>query len=213
LPEVICNTSPLQYLHQLDLLHILPALAGHIVVPQAVAAEVARGMAASVSLPDLTAVEWVIVRRPISAAALPLITDLGSGESEVLALALESRDPVVVIDDALARRVAAMLGIRLTGTLGLLLDAKHAGLIPAVKPALDQLRALRFRLASHTRCISYPDGHSLAPRRAAVTSAPLPPAPADQPRSSRTLPTLRDNPQLNSQRGPDRPPTRWTGSP
>jgi predicted nucleic acid-binding protein len=66
-------------------------------------------------------------------------------------LALESRDAVVVMDDALGRRVAAMLGLRLTGTLGVLLDAKRAGLIPAVGPVLDQLQALRFRLAPHTR--------------------------------------------------------------
>jgi hypothetical protein len=28
LPEIICNTSPWQYLHQVELLHLLPALAG-----------------------------------------------------------------------------------------------------------------------------------------------------------------------------------------
>ena len=33
LPEVICNTSPIQYLHQLQLLRILPALAGRVIVP------------------------------------------------------------------------------------------------------------------------------------------------------------------------------------
>jgi predicted nucleic acid-binding protein len=32
-----------------------------------------------------------------------------------------------------------------------LLDAKRAGLIPKVTPLLDQLDALRFRLAPHTR--------------------------------------------------------------
>ena len=55
------------------------------------------------------------------------------------------------MDDGLARRVAETLGIRLTGTLGLLLDAKRAGLVQALTPFLDQLQALGFRLASHTR--------------------------------------------------------------
>jgi len=90
-------------------------------------------------------------KRASGELALPLVTDLGPGEAEVLMLALEMRDAVVVLDDALARRVAQSLGCRLTGTLGLLLDAKRAGLIPAVRPALDQLDSLRFRLASHTR--------------------------------------------------------------
>jgi uncharacterized protein len=151
LPEVICNTSPLQYLHQLELLHILPALAGRVVVPPAVLDELSLGRARGMRLPDLIALDWVSIRRPASAPALPLVTDLGPGEAEVLALALELRDAVVVLDDALARQVAETLGIRLTGTLGLLLDAKRAGLVPTVAPLLEQLQALRFRLASHTR--------------------------------------------------------------
>ena len=45
------------------------------------------------------------------------------------------------------------LGIRLTGTLGLLLDAKRAGLIPAVEPCLDHLQRLGFRISGHTRAV------------------------------------------------------------
>jgi predicted nucleic acid-binding protein len=60
-------------------------------------------------------------------------------------------ETVVVLDDALARRVAQTLNLKLTGTLGLLVDAKRAGLISAVEPYLDRLQALRFRLAPHTR--------------------------------------------------------------
>jgi uncharacterized protein len=47
--------------------------------------------------------------------------------------------------------MAKMLKIRLTGTLGLLIDAKNAGLIPLVEPVLNQLETLRFRLAPKTR--------------------------------------------------------------
>jgi predicted nucleic acid-binding protein len=74
-------------------------------------------------------------------AALPLINDLGPGEAQVLMLALEHDEAIVILDDGLARRVAEMLEIPLTGTLGLLLDAKKAGLIANVGPALDQLEA------------------------------------------------------------------------
>jgi uncharacterized protein len=151
LPEVICNTSPIQYLHQLQLLHILPALAGHVIVPPAVVNELSDGRALGIPLPDVTVLSWVEVRRPASEAAVPLITDLGPGETEVLMLGMESQDAVVVMDDTLARRVAETLGLRLTGTLGLLLDAKRAGQIAMISPLLDQLQVLRFRLASHTR--------------------------------------------------------------
>jgi uncharacterized protein len=149
--EVICNTSPIQYLYQLGLLHVLPALATQVIVPPAVVEEVAVGLAAGVSLPDLAVLEWVTVRRPVGELALPLVTDLGPGETEVLMLALELPEAVVVLDDALGRRVAETLGLRLTGTLGVLLDAKRTGLVTVVAPLLDQLQALRFRLAPHTR--------------------------------------------------------------
>lgn len=148
---MICNTSPLQYLHQLGLLHILPALAGEVVVPIAVDEELAVGRQAGVSLPDPKTLSWVSLRRPQSQPALPLIHDLGPGETEVLMLALEASDPVVVLDDALARRLAETLKLRLTGTVGLLLDAKRAELIETVGPWLDRLQALRFRLSPQTR--------------------------------------------------------------
>jgi predicted nucleic acid-binding protein len=151
LPEIICNISPWQYLYQVELLHLLPALAGQVIVPPAVVDELAAGRALGLNLPEPAALSWVTVRRPVSSPALPLINDLGPGETEVLMLALESPQAVVVLDDALARQVAATLGLSFTGTLGLLLDAKKANLIPLVRPVLDQLQALRFRLAPHTR--------------------------------------------------------------
>jgi len=151
LPDVICNTSPIQYLYQLDLLHVLSALAGRVIVPPAVVDELAEGRGLGMDLPDLTTLDWVVIRRPISELAIPLVRDLGPGETEVLMLALESPEAVVVVDDALARHVPETLGLRLKGTLGLLLDAKRAGLIPAVGILLDQLQALRFRIAPHTR--------------------------------------------------------------
>ena len=77
--------------------------------------------------------------------------DLGAGEIGVLLLALEHTDPVVILDDALARRHAEGLKIRLTGTLGILLDAKVKGLVPAVTPLIDKLQRLGFHLSRHTR--------------------------------------------------------------
>lgn len=120
MPEVICNTSPLQYLHQVGQLQLLPALAHRVVVPPAVRDEIATGRRMGIDLPDMSPLDWIEIRAPVSAPALPLVTDLGPGETEVPALALESRDAFVVLDDALARRVAETLGLKITGTLGLL---------------------------------------------------------------------------------------------
>jgi predicted nucleic acid-binding protein len=120
-------------------------------IPPAVAEELAIGRKRGIALPDPANLEWVEVQGPASHPVLPLVTDLGAGKTEVLALALEHTGALVIIDDAPARRVAEALGIKLTGTLGLLIDAKRAGLIFAVAPVLDQLQTLRFRVAPHTR--------------------------------------------------------------
>ena len=149
--EAICDTSPLQYLHQLRLLHILPALVERVVIPPAVEEEILIGKAQGINLPDLRTLDWLSVRSPVSRPAVPLIQDLGAGETEVLMLGLEVPDSILILDDALARRVAEHLEIPFVCTLGLLLDAKRSSLIPSVAPLLDQLQALRFRMSQGTR--------------------------------------------------------------
>ena len=151
MPEVICNTSPLQYLHQLELLHILPSLVQHVTIPPAVVEELSEGRARGYNIPDPADLDWVVIQAPASTPALQLIHDLGPGESEVLALALEIPDSVVILDYWLARLMAENLDIPLTGTLGLLLDAKCVRLVSEVRPLLDQLQGLRFRLSPNTR--------------------------------------------------------------
>jgi len=148
---VVCNTSPLQYLHQIGQLRILPALAGSIIVPISVQAELDAGIAKGLDLPKIENLNWIQIRAPISVKAASLITDLGPGESQVLMLALETPGSIALLDDGLARRVAIARGIPIKGTLGLLLDAKRAGHITVVKPSLDKLQDLGFRLAEPTR--------------------------------------------------------------
>jgi predicted nucleic acid-binding protein len=58
---------------------------------------------------------------------------------------------VVVLDDKVARRSARRFDLQFTSTLGILLDAKTAGLIEAVAPPLDRLNGLHFHLSSETR--------------------------------------------------------------
>jgi predicted nucleic acid-binding protein len=151
LPEIICNTSPLQYLYQLGAIELLHTLAGRITVPSAVVDELETGRNLGINLPDVSAFEWVTIRHPAGTPALPLVSELGSGETEVLMLALELTGAVVILDDGLARYVAETIGIKLTGTLGILRDAKRAGLIPEVGPLLDRLEELGFRLAPQTK--------------------------------------------------------------
>lgn len=64
---------------------------------------------------------------------------LHRGEAEVLALAEETNARLVVLDERKARRYAERLGLPLTGTLGILLDAKSAGLVASVSDCVSQL--------------------------------------------------------------------------
>ena len=152
MPEVISNTSPLQYLYQLGLLELLPRLAGRVTVPQSVVDELEAGRALGHDLPEVATLPWGTVRVPATSqyVASP---DLGRGETDVLRLALElpAGEAVVILDDAKARDAAGKLGLKLTGTLGVLLDAKRAGLVLEVAPHLDRLDALGFRLSRGTR--------------------------------------------------------------
>lgn len=75
-----------------------------------------------------------------------LLADLDRGEAEVIALAQELYADLVIIDERLARRHAKRLGLKVTGTLGVLLRAKTLGLVPAVRPLIEQLRQSGIRL-------------------------------------------------------------------
>jgi hypothetical protein len=151
LPELVCNTSVMQSLHQLGLLDILRALGSSVCVPDAVCIELAAGRALGADVPDPTTLSWARMRSPQTTPALPHSTSLGAGERDVLWLALETATSVAVLDDRDARRVARQLGIPLTGTLGLLVDAKHRGLIPAVAPILDELERHNFHMSPRIR--------------------------------------------------------------
>lgn len=111
----------------------------------------AVGRIRGVALPEPASLSWMTVRRARDWALLPLVTDLGAGEREALALAVEIPDSLVLLDDALARRYARLFGVRFTGTLGVILKAKQSGHLTTVMPVLDQVDSLGFRLDPSTR--------------------------------------------------------------
>ncbi len=51
----------------------------------------------------------------------------------------------MVLDDLGARRIARRLGLEPIGTVGLLLAGKRAGLVPLIRPELDQMRIAGIR--------------------------------------------------------------------
>jgi uncharacterized protein len=143
---VVVNTTPIIALSLIGQLDLLRRLYGRVVVPTAVQAEVLAGGVAGIGIRELREASWLEVVSLRDPGRADLIADLQRGEAEVLALAQEQAADLVIIDERLARRYAVRLGMRLTGTLGVILKAKKLGMIEAVAPLMDQLRAGGIRL-------------------------------------------------------------------
>ena len=67
---------------------------------------------------------------------------LDAGEAEAIALAVEIDDALLLMDERLGRDTARHFGIRYTGVVGVLIEAKHKRFVQAIQPHVDALRNL-----------------------------------------------------------------------
>ena len=108
------------------------------------------GQAAGVDLPEIGKLDWVHIAET-TASKLVTPSELGEGEIGVLNLATIRPKSLVILDDGPARSYANLLQLRTTGTCGVLLRAKRENQIQEVKPILNLLEDLGFRLSPQTR--------------------------------------------------------------
>lgn len=154
MPEkVFANTSVIQYLHSLELLHILKSLFGEIYLPLEVKDELDNGRMQGENLPCLDGLDFINIINVKIDSLIRIVQDLGKGETSVILLGMENPDSLAILDDGLAREVARNLGLRITGTIGLLILAKENGIIKAVRPYLDKLVDVGFYLSQKHRAI------------------------------------------------------------
>lgn len=137
--RLVLDTSPLIFLAKIEALHLLPALADELLAPAAVLNEVRAGKERGRDLPLAEMAPWLQVEPDVSIPPEVAGWDLGLGESQVLAHALLRPGWGVVLDDSEARRCARSLRVPVTGTLGIILRAKQAGLIPLARPLVEDL--------------------------------------------------------------------------
>lgn len=135
---VIADTSALVALAACQQLHLLEVLFDEIRVPPAVhrectvpgkpgadaLGEYLRGKVAEVAL-----TEFVIA-----------VTGLGQGELEAMALYRKLLADGLLVDDQRARKVARFNGMRVIGSVGVLLTARERGLVQALRPLLETIR-------------------------------------------------------------------------
>lgn len=144
---VVANGTPIIALALVGRLDLLEHLYGGVTIPQAVRAEVLQKGLRVAGAAELMEASWIRTRALKDPRRADLLSDLDRGEAEVIALAQEMEADLVIIDERLGRRHARRLGLSLTGTLGVLLKAKAAGLIPSVAPLVHRMRAGGFRLS------------------------------------------------------------------
>lgn len=141
----VADSSVIIHLAAIGRFDLLRQFYGSVQVPPAVWDEVVvqgQGRAGSQELTAAIAGGWASVATPSSNVQLPTVgATLHPGESEAIRLAAFLAGPPLLMDEAAGRAVAASLGIPVMGTVGVLVAAKHSGLIAELKPVLEQLRS------------------------------------------------------------------------
>ncbi|MEZ4961470.1 MAG: DUF3368 domain-containing protein [Saprospiraceae bacterium] len=85
--------------------------------------------------------DWIKPTALSDASMLPdLLKKVDKGEAEAIALAVELKADFLLIDEQTGRSVAEEYGLKITGVLGVLVQAKQQGLIPGVKICMEKLR-------------------------------------------------------------------------
>lgn len=129
---VVADTSPLNYLIQIDCDYLLPFLYGTIIVPPGVISELHHDSAPTSVKAWLRALPAWIETISVSAAPDPDLAALGLGEREAIQVAQEQHADLLLMDERLGRIAAGKRGLRTTGTLGVLLTAGELNRIEPV---------------------------------------------------------------------------------
>jgi predicted nucleic acid-binding protein len=135
---IISDSSPLISLAIIGKIDLLEKLFECVYVPHAVYEEVIAN-----NKPYSNEIKQFLIGRvkctQNKVAVEMLLSDIGKGESEAIILAIEEKADYLLVDDLKARKLAKLNGLVIIGTMGILLKAKKAGFISAVKPLIDEL--------------------------------------------------------------------------
>lgn len=133
---IISDTSCLIILKKINLLDLLTKLYSKVWVTPEVLREFGE---------ELVGIEVKEASNKNLVQAFSRMVDLG--EASALALAVETKNVLLILDDRKARKVAETFKITTTGTLGILLKAKKHGYIPSMKDVLNSLSNTNFRIS------------------------------------------------------------------
>jgi predicted nucleic acid-binding protein len=134
---VISDASCLIILDKINKIEILSDLYQNIVTTPEVAKEFGK------SLPS-----WITLKEsPDKNYQKVLEVAIDPGEASAIALSLNYLEPLLLLDDLKARKMAKKLGLVFTGTLGVLVKARKLGVISELRPVINLIRNTDFRIS------------------------------------------------------------------
>lgn len=139
---VVSDTSVLSNLAIIEQLSLLQQLYDTVIIPQAVAQELASASPENLEIKAVLDLPWIETRQVTNPTMVEMLQDdreLDKGEAEAITIAFELQAQRLLIDERLGRREAIHLGLSVTGVLGVLIAAKAEDILPAVKPIVDDL--------------------------------------------------------------------------
>lgn len=141
---VVSDAGPLISLARLDLLGVLSGLFSQVQVP----AEVIEECQARPGNADTLRIAQALATGTLQACTAPplVLPGLEAGECAAISRALQI-GAALLVDERAARARAASLGLRVTGTLGVLVRARRLGLVGPLSPLIQALRASGQRLS------------------------------------------------------------------
>ena len=135
---IISDTSCLILLEKIGELDLLHEVFGEILITQDITDEYGS------ALPS-----WISIQNPTNKKYQEILeASIDKGEASAIALAVEFVNCLLIIDDLKGRNLAETLGIKITGTFGLILEAKLSGKISAVKPLLEKIKQTDFHFSA-----------------------------------------------------------------
>lgn len=135
---VFSNTTPIIALSSIQQLDLLPELFGHIHLVNEVVDECEVGGA--IAVPSLRELNWLTIVDSTPVSRPNILLELDKGEKHTLDMAEKYQADWVLIDEKIGRNMAEYLGLRVTGTLGILLKAKQQGLIPSFHECVSAMQ-------------------------------------------------------------------------
>ena len=135
---VYSNTTPFIPLASVGRLDLLPVIFGEVRVADVVAEECAAG--GPIVVPPLERFPWIRIMDSHNCVPPTVLLELDHGERFTLALAQRDHADLVVIDEKLGRSLGELLGLRVTGTLGVLLRARQQNQTASFRELAEAMR-------------------------------------------------------------------------